>query len=98
MLATFALEPVRRKFGPTKITSWVRDDNLNNSVGGSKTSQHLTGEACDFICLNVGNMKEVFDYLSNDLKWPGQLFFYPKRGHVHVGLPRQGLVAVHKYL
>ena len=43
------LEPTRQHFGiPIRITSGYRCEAVNKMVGGSQTSQHITGEAADF--------------------------------------------------
>jgi hypothetical protein len=49
-LATTLLEPVRAKFGPVSIHSGYRGPAVNAAIGGSKTSQHMKGEAADFHC------------------------------------------------
>ena len=49
-LATTLLEPVRAKFGPVSIHSGYRGPAVNAAIGGSKTSQHMRGEAADFHC------------------------------------------------
>lgn len=42
------LEPLRQHFGvPVAISSGYRCPQLNKAVGGTKSSQHLTGEAAD---------------------------------------------------
>ena len=41
------LEVIRTKFGPVKVTSAFRGPSVNGAAGGSKTSQHLVGEAAD---------------------------------------------------
>lgn len=47
-LAVNIFEPIRKYRGkPIKINSGYRSAILNRSVGGSKTSQHCTGEAVD---------------------------------------------------
>lgn len=48
-LATDLLEPIRAKFGPVKINSAFRGPSVNAAVGGSKTSQHMRGEAADIV-------------------------------------------------
>jgi len=48
-LATTLLEPIRAKFGPIKINSAFRGPSVNAAVGGSKTSQHMRGEAADIV-------------------------------------------------
>ena len=84
LLVKLAMNVIRKKYGPTVITSGYRDPGRNARVGGVKTSQHQTGEACDFVCPHA-KMREVFEWLRE--WWPGQLFYYQKKGHVHIGLP-----------
>jgi hypothetical protein len=47
-LAQDVLDPIREQFGVTTINSGYRSEAVNKAVGGSKTSQHRTGEAVDF--------------------------------------------------
>lgn len=49
-LCATLLEPVRAKFGPVSIHSGYRGPAVNAAIGGSKTSQHMRGEAADFHC------------------------------------------------
>lgn len=49
-LCATLLEPVRAKFGPVSIHSGYRGHAVNAKIGGSKTSQHMRGEAADFHC------------------------------------------------
>jgi zinc D-Ala-D-Ala carboxypeptidase len=93
-LCEFALEPIRAKFGPTRITSGFRTLALNDAIGGSKTSQHLLAEAADFMCSGVKTMQEVYHWA--DKSWPGELFFYVKAGHCHISLPILGKKSDHK--
>jgi hypothetical protein len=44
------LEVIRAKFGPVKVTSAFRGPSVNAAANGSKTSQHLLGEAADIGC------------------------------------------------
>lgn len=37
------------------INSWYRSHDLNKAVGGVDTSQHIDGEAIDFICPTYGD-------------------------------------------
>lgn len=42
------LDPLRKEYGkPIIINSGFRNKQLNKLIGGSKTSQHLTGQAAD---------------------------------------------------
>ena len=52
-LATNLLEPIRAKFGPIKVNSAFRGKSVNDAVGGSKTSQHMRGEAADIVAPTV---------------------------------------------
>lgn len=48
------LEAVRAHFGkPLKVNSAFRGPSVNAAVGGSKTSQHMLGEAADFSVVGV---------------------------------------------
>ena len=49
-LCTTLLEPVRARFGPVSIHSGYRGPAVNAAIRGSKTSQHMKGEAADFHC------------------------------------------------
>lgn len=92
------LEPVRAHFKqPIVIHSGWRSAARNKKVGGVPTSQHVTGEACDFVVLNTDKMK-VYDFICKTLKFKGQVFVYMKKGHVHAGLPRADLAGTHKIL
>ena len=46
------LDPLREHYGyPIHISSGYRCPELNKKVGGTRTSQHLSGRAAD-ICMN----------------------------------------------
>lgn len=55
------LEAVRVRLGcaPVYISSGYRCPELNAAIGGSKSSQHMRGEAADFICPRFGGPPEV---------------------------------------
>jgi len=54
--AAFCLERVRAALGnkPIHINSWYRSPEVNTAVGSKFTSQHIIGEAIDFICPEFG--------------------------------------------
>lgn len=48
LLCEYVLEPIREKIGcPLVISSGYRSEKVNALVGGSKTSQHILGQAAD---------------------------------------------------
>lgn len=63
-LCTEVLEPLRQHVQePVIISSGYRCPQLNAAVGGSKTSQHMKGEACDIYLENQQKLREWFTYL-----------------------------------
>ena len=65
-LATAILEPIRKHFNrPVFISSWFRCYTLNKMIGGSDTSQHMTGEAADIDC-DSRNV-EIFNFIKDNL-------------------------------
>lgn len=63
-LAANVLEPLRVAYGkPIRVSSGYRCSALNKLVGGSKTSQHVLGQAADITSLSdtVEDNKELFD-------------------------------------
>jgi zinc D-Ala-D-Ala carboxypeptidase len=60
------LEKVREKYGkPLKISSGYRCDRTNKAVGGSKTSQHVKGEAADLDTGSREENKKLFEIIKN---------------------------------
>ncbi len=61
MKTALGMEKVRLLLGgnPISINSWYRNPELNLRVGGSKNSQHMKGEAVDFICPKFGSPQEI---------------------------------------
>jgi hypothetical protein len=49
------VQPVRNKFGPTRINSGYRSPALNKQIGGSSKSQHCLGEAVDLEVMGTSN-------------------------------------------
>lgn len=75
LLCIKALQPIRDKFGIVTITSGYRCLDLNKKVGGKTTSQHLKGQAVDFITPHA-NLLEVFDWIVENLEYDQVLFEY----------------------
>ena len=54
------LEDVRVLLGnPMLISSGYRSRDLNDHLGSKRTSQHITGNAVDFIAPNYGNPESI---------------------------------------
>jgi hypothetical protein len=71
LLADNIFEPIRNHFKcPILISSGYRSKDLNNKIGGSKTSQHCFGQAVDIDMdgtdYGVTNA-DIFKYIKSDL-------------------------------
>lgn len=87
-----AMEDVRALLGePIIVSSGYRSPELNNLIGGSKTSAHCLGYAVDFICPSYGTPFEVarrlagesslhFDQLIYEQTWV-HISFDPRMRH-----------------
>ena len=54
------MDDVRELLGnPVHVNSWYRSPKVNAAVGGAGKSQHMSGEAVDFVCPQVGPPTEV---------------------------------------
>lgn len=53
------MQPLRDEIGPITITSGYRSPDVNTRIGGSPTSQHMKGQACDFYATNMSR-KDTF--------------------------------------
>lgn len=85
------MEKVRTLLGnkPIIVSSGYRSPALNDAVGGSPTSAHCFGFACDFNCPLYGSSTEVANFLKSHMQELGldQLINeYPPSGWVHAGL------------
>lgn len=88
LLCENILQPVRDHFGkPVKINSGFRCPALNQATGGSATSDHCKGQACDFEIDGVPN-PELAQWIADNLKYTQLILeFYtqgqPNSGWVH---------------
>jgi hypothetical protein len=89
LLCENILQPVRDHFGkPVKISSGFRCSALNQAAGGSATSDHCKGQACDFEIDGVPN-PELAAWIMDNLDYTQLILeFYtqgvPDSGWVHV--------------
>lgn len=93
LIAQYLLQPIRNKFGVIHVTSGFRSafvhDAIKKTQGAptSNTSQHLLGEAVDFV--PGSKIEEVFEWCKKNLIF-GQLIFENHNGKkwIHMSLPR----------
>lgn len=89
------LEPVRAHFGKAiQINSSYRSPLVNKAVGGSKTSQHVNGQAIDFEIPGIDN-KVVADWVGDNLEFDQVILeFYTagdkNSGWVHASIKKEG--------
>lgn len=93
------LQPIRSEFGKSiKVNSGFRSKDLNKVVGGSATSQHLTGSAADITTYDSNDdlfrlilqMIDDGDIVVGQLIWEFGNENYPS--WIHISLPNAGKV------
>lgn len=67
---------------PCTVNSFYRSQELNSAVGGSKTSDHMSGRAIDFV--PGTNLREAYNKIKNSGLSYDQLIIYPKQGFLHI--------------
>lgn len=78
------LDPLREWYGkPITVNSGYRCEALNKAVGGSKTSDHLTGRSVDIDTGSKEENKKLFDYIKDNLEFD-QLIDEKNLAWVHV--------------
>ncbi|MEO9467686.1 D-Ala-D-Ala carboxypeptidase family metallohydrolase [Parasphingorhabdus sp.] len=89
LLCEKVLEPVRENYGkPVMISSGYRSKELNRALMGSRSSQHIRGQAVDFEIAGLSNLticrwmerRLNYDQLILEFYTPGE----PASGWVHV--------------
>jgi len=96
LLCENILQPVREHFGkPVKISSGFRSPAVNQATGGSATSDHCKGQACDFEIDGVPN-PELAEWIESNLKYTQLILeFYtqgqPNSGWVHASFNPKSL-------
>jgi hypothetical protein len=90
------VQPIKDHFNKTvKVNSGYRSAAVNAAVGGSKTSQHMVGEAVDIEVEGVPN-KDLAEWIDKNLNYDQLIleFYSPMKGvnsgWVHVSLKRTG--------
>lgn len=94
LVANACFEPARLRFGAIKVNSFYRCPALNTAVGGSKTSQHMRGEAIDMDRGSREKNKELLDWCKANLKYDQLICEYPnEKGEpkwVHISYSANG--------
>ena len=62
------LDPLREKVGAIRINSGYRSPEYNKQIGGSFTSQHITGQAADILPLEK-DIDDVFSIIIREFKY-----------------------------
>lgn len=80
------LDPLRERIGrPIIITSGYRNKRVNELIGGSKTSQHLSGKAADIHVKGYTSEQMNIVYQTIQMYYDfDQLIFYPSKNIIHV--------------
>ncbi len=86
LLVWNVLGPLRALVGEgLQITSGYRSPAVNEAVRGSVSSQHMRGEAVDFVVRGVASSDIVGLILQSRLPFDQLIWYAPERGgHVHV--------------
>lgn len=61
---------------PIRVSSFYRCEKLNKAIGGSSSSQHMTGEAIDIQGMNELTNAEIFNYIKNNLDFDQLIWEY----------------------
>lgn len=99
-LCNNVLEKVRVHFGkPVNILSCYRSSEVNEKVGGSSDSQHITGEAADFIVKGVSN-KDVAEWIIENVDYDQVIleFYSDGQGWVHASYNSNGSQRKQKFI
>ena len=92
-LVAAVMEEIRTLLGdrPIPVHSGYRSPQVNKAVGGTTTSAHCLGLACDFVCTEFGTSYDVaLAIQKSDIEYDQLILEY---GWVHIGLAQKGIVS-----
>ena len=82
-LIYFCLQPIREDFNlPLIITSGYRCAEVNKIVGGASNSQHLKGQAADFIIKNKTPAEIINQILKTNIEFDQLINEYNRWVHI----------------
>lgn len=71
------VDPVRNRFPGTVINSFFRNPAVNKAVGGSRTSDHMTGRSVDLDSRGNELNNQIFDFIRTELEFDQCIGEYP---------------------
>ncbi len=93
-VAVNVFQKVRDHFDkPIRLSSGYRSPGLNKAVGGTKSSQHITGEALDIQGTNGVTNADIFYYIKDNLTFDQLIWEFGDENEpawVHVSLRKSG--------
>jgi zinc D-Ala-D-Ala carboxypeptidase len=91
LLVEKVLDPLRTKVGAIRVNSGYRTPEHNKKVGGSPTSQHITGQACDIFPLKE-DIDTVFSMIIREFKYDQVILEKNSRGSrwIHISYKEEG--------
>lgn len=92
-LIVYCLQPIRDKLGkPMIITSGYRNTEVNKLVGGATNSQHLKGQAADFIVSGVPTAETVNFIKNSGISYTQCIEEYSRNSNwVHISYDKNNL-------
>ena len=79
------LLPIESQWGRMEVLSGYRSKELNDAVGGSKTSDHLIGAAADITTPEV-DLETLFEWIIQEGLPFRQVIFYPQQQFIHISI------------
>jgi hypothetical protein len=81
------LDPFRESIGrPIVVLSGYRPLWLNEFIGGSNTSAHMTGSAADIIVPGLDNIEVAAAFIALKVRFDQVILEFPPGGWVHIGI------------
>ncbi len=94
LVAEHIFQPIREHFNkPIRVSSFYRGSEVNKKVGGSKNSQHMTGEAIDLQGTNGVTNAEIFNFVRKNLNYDQLIWEYGTASEpawVHISFKKSG--------